>query len=153
MSNFFLTMTPEQWEKLKASPQNFPIVDDFFPSQPEPGDMLLIRQQLRRTSYDTETIIDLGQCVIAQAEPVTRIPHRYRLKVTLNMTPEQVKRRYGCPFTPLTDMLRKRREEKERIDLEKARQRLGKKADIVRLYLNSSKNTGELNEKSVHPTK
>lgn len=64
MRNFFLTMMPEQWEKLKASPQNFPIIDDFFPSQPEPGDKLLIRQQLRRTSYDTETIIDLGQCVI-----------------------------------------------------------------------------------------
>lgn len=140
MSNFFLTKTPEQWEKLKASPQNFPIVEDFFPSRPEPGDMLLIRQQLRRTLYDTETIIDLGECVIASAEPVANHPNRYRLKVTFNMTPEQVKQRYGCPFTPLSDMLRKCREEKERANLEKARQILARKSDIARLYLNKFQN-------------
>ncbi|EBU6769576.1 hypothetical protein DKS73_10110 [Salmonella enterica subsp. enterica serovar Virchow] len=135
MSNFFLTMTPEQWEKLKASPQNFPIVDDFFPSQPEPGDMLLIRQQLRRTLYDTETIVDLGQCVIVQAEPARNTPNRYRLKVTFNMTSGQVKQRYGCPFTPLSDMLRKRWEEKERARLEKARQLLAHKAETATKYL------------------
>ncbi|EKK3318632.1 hypothetical protein PMI54_003924, partial [Salmonella enterica] len=67
-------------------------------------------------------------------------PHRYRLKVTFNMTPEQVKQRYGCPFTPLSDMLRKCREEKERANLEKARQILARKSDIARLYLNKFQN-------------
>ncbi len=131
MRNFFLTMMPEQWEKLKASPQNFPIVEDYFPTRPEPGDKLLVRQQLRHTSYDTETIIDLGECVIASAEPVTRHPNRYRLKVTCNMTPEQVKQRYGCPFTPLSDMLRKYQEEKERVKLEKARRILASKVKVA----------------------
>ncbi|EJJ3987696.1 hypothetical protein NI343_003498 [Salmonella enterica] len=138
MSNFFLTMTPEQWEKLKASPQNFPAVVDFFPSRPEPGDMLLIRQQLRRTPYDTETIVDLGECVIASAEPIAgNIPHRYRLKVTFSMTPEQVKQRYGCPFTPLSDMLRQRKAAKEREKLEKARRMLAHKSRVASKYLSN----------------
>ncbi|EOA1532021.1 hypothetical protein ACH8KY_005238 [Salmonella enterica subsp. enterica serovar Braenderup] len=138
MSNFFLTMTPEQWEKLKASPQNFPIVDDYFPSQPEPGDMLLIRQQLRRTSYDTETIIDLGQCVIVQAEPARNTPNRYRLKVTFNMTPEQVKQRYGCRCTKLSSILCRYKEqeaEKERAKWERKRQILAHKAETAMKYL------------------
>ncbi|HIF3098361.1 TPA: hypothetical protein ACXZT8_000005 [Salmonella enterica] len=135
MSNFFVTMTPEQWARLKNRPQNFPIVEDYFPAQPEPGDMLFVRQQLPRSPYDDETIIDLGQCVIAWAEPVANIPHRYRLKVTFSMTPEQVRRRYGCPFTPLSDMLRKCRDEKTKAELEKARQRLEKKASLVFRFL------------------
>ncbi|ECX4790705.1 hypothetical protein F6A15_10620 [Salmonella enterica] len=140
MSNFFLTMTPEQWEKLKASPQNFPTVEDFFPSRPEPGDMLLIRQQLRRTSYDTETIIDLGECVIASAEPVTRHPNRYRLKVTFNMTPEQVKQRYGCRCTKLSSILcryKEREAEKERAKWERKRRILAHKAKVVSKYLSN----------------
>lgn len=139
MSNFFLTMTPEQWAKMKATSGNFPTFEVDLPSQPEPGDMLLIRQQLRRTSYDTETIIDLGECVIAWAEPASYRPNRYRLKVTFSMTPEQVKQRYGCPFTPLSDMLRKRREEKERARLEKARQILARKAETAARYLGNKK--------------
>ncbi|ELF4900233.1 hypothetical protein RNH31_005211 [Salmonella enterica] len=134
MRNFFLTMTPEQWEKLKASSQNFPIVDDYFPAQPEPGDMLLIRQQLRRTSYDTETIVDLGQCVIVQAEPARNTPNRYRLKVTFNMTPEQVKQRYGCRCTKLSSILCRYKEqeaEKERAKWERKRQILAEKASIA----------------------
>lgn len=142
MSNFFLTMTPEQWEKLKASPQNFPIVDDFFPSQPEPGDMLLIRQQLRRTSYDAGTIIDLGQCVIAWAEPARNTPNRYRLKVTFNMTPEQVKQRYGCRCTKLSSILCRYKEqeaEKERAKWERKRQILAHKAETAARYLGNKK--------------
>ncbi|EDG2429988.1 hypothetical protein GCO59_23595 [Salmonella enterica] len=138
MSNFFLTMTPEQWEKLKASPQNFPIVEDFFPSRPEPGDMLLIRQQLRRTLYDTETVIDLGECVIASAEPVTHHPNRYRLKVTFNMTPEQVKQRYGCRCTKLSSILCRYKEqeaEKERAKWERKRRILAHKAETAMKYL------------------
>ncbi|WP_217805186.1 hypothetical protein, partial [Salmonella enterica] len=138
MRNFFLTMMPEQWEKLKASPQNFPIIDDFFPSQPEPGDKLLIRQQLRRTSYDTETIIDLGQCVIVQAEPARNTPNRYRLKVTFNMTPEQVKQRYGCRCTKLSSVLcryKEREAEKERAKWERSRRILAHKAGIAAKYL------------------
>lgn len=131
MSSFILTMTPEQWEKLKASPQNFPIVEDYFPAQPEPGDILLVRQQLRHKPLGNIGIIDLGECVIAWAEPVTNHPHCYRLKVTCNMTPEQVKQRYGCPFTPLSDMLRKYREEKERVKLEKARRILASKVKVA----------------------
>lgn len=140
MSNFFLTMTPEQWEKLKASPQNFPIVDDYFPAQPEPGDILLVRQQLRHKPPEGAGIINLGECVIAWAEPVASNPHRYRLKVTFNMTPEQVKQRYGCQFTPLTDMLRKYKLEKDLAKLEKARQILERKSHIARLYLSKFQN-------------
>ncbi|EOM8192618.1 hypothetical protein ACNGVB_004972 [Salmonella enterica] len=138
MRNFFLTMAREQWEKLRASPQNFPIVDDFFPSQPEPGDVLLIRQQLRRTSYDAETIIDLGECVIASAEPVTSHPNRYRLKVTFNMTPEQVKQRYGCRCTKLSSILCRYKEqeaEKERAKWERKRRILAHKAETAARYL------------------
>ncbi|EDB5719426.1 hypothetical protein A9563_02500 [Salmonella enterica subsp. enterica serovar Rubislaw] len=131
MRDFFLTMTPEQWEKLKTSPQKFPVVEDFFPSQPEPGDRLRVRYQQPRSMYNTETIAELGECAIAGAVPTGSTPHRYRLKVTFNMTPEQVKQRYGCPFTPLSDMLRKYREEKERVKLEKARRILASKVKVA----------------------
>lgn len=124
-------MTPEQWEKLKTSPQKFPVVEDFFPSQPEPGDRLRVRYQRPRSMYNTETIAELGECAIAGAVPTGSTPHRYRLKVTFNMTPEQVKQRYGCPFTPLSDMLRKYREEKERVKLEKARRILASKVKVA----------------------
>ncbi|EDX0904998.1 hypothetical protein GTE54_005151, partial [Salmonella enterica subsp. enterica] len=90
MRDFFLTMTPEQWEKLKTSPQKFPVVEDFFPSQPEPGDRLRVRYQRPRSMYNTETIAELGECAIAGAVPTGSTPHRYRLKVTFSMTPEQV---------------------------------------------------------------
>ncbi|EBA1265805.1 hypothetical protein ABM279_002105 [Salmonella enterica] len=136
MRSFILDLTPERWEKMKASPGNFPITEAALPSQPEPGDTLIIRHLLP----NGRGFIDLGDCVIAWAEPVTNHPHRYRLKVTFNMTPEQVKQRYGCPFTPLSDMLRKCREEKERANLEKARQILARKSDIARLYLNKFQN-------------
>ncbi|EID6873322.1 hypothetical protein LCB11_002514 [Salmonella enterica] len=136
MRSFILDLTPERWEKMKASPGNFPITEADLPSQPEPGDTLIIRHLLP----NRRGVIDLGDCVIAWAEPVTTPPHRYRLKVTFNMTPEQVKQRYGCPFTPLSDMLRKCREEKERANLEKARQILARKSDIARLYLNKFQN-------------
>ncbi|EAR0002148.1 hypothetical protein MZF08_003595 [Salmonella enterica] len=136
MRSFILDLTPERWEKMKASPGNFPITEADLPSQPEPGDTLIIRHLLP----NGRGFIDLGDCVIAWAEPVTNHPHRYRLKVTFNMTPEQVKQRYGCPFTPLSDMLRKCREEKERANLEKARQILARKSDIARLYLNKFQN-------------
>ncbi|EBO4816320.1 hypothetical protein DOF42_08150 [Salmonella enterica] len=131
MRDFFLTMTPEQWEKLKTCPQKFPVVEDFFPSQPEPGDRLRVRYQRPRSMYNTETIAELGECAIAGAVPTGSTPHRYRLKVTFNMTPEQVKQRYGCPFTPLSDMLRKYREEKERVKLEKARRILAAKVKVA----------------------
>ncbi|EAP3673644.1 hypothetical protein EAP82_05435 [Salmonella enterica] len=138
MSNFFVTMTPEQWARLKNRPQNFPIVEDYFPAQPEPGDMLFVRQQLPRSPYDDETIIDLGQCVIAWAEPVANIPHRYRLKVTFNMTPEQVKQRYGCRCTKLSSILCRHKEqeaEKERAKWERKRQVLAHKAETAARYL------------------
>ncbi|ELE1936816.1 hypothetical protein RDB90_005446 [Salmonella enterica] len=131
MRNFILDLTPERWEKLKASPGNFPITEADLPSQPEPGDTLIIRHLLP----NGKGFIDLGDCVIAWAEPVTNHPHRYRLKVTFTMTPEEVKQRYGCPFTPLSDMLRKCREEKERAKLEKARQRLTLKAKMATQFL------------------
>ncbi|EHU4386715.1 hypothetical protein K3N57_001856 [Salmonella enterica] len=138
MSSFILTMTPEQWEKLKASPQSFPIVEDYFPAQPEPGDILLARQQLRHKPLGNIGIIDLGECVIAWAEPVTNHPHRYRLKVTFNMTPEQVKQRYGCRCTKLSSILcryKAQEAEKEREKLEKARQRLTLKAKMATQFL------------------
>ncbi|EEG3093043.1 TPA: hypothetical protein ACIWOM_004099 [Salmonella enterica subsp. enterica serovar Enteritidis] len=139
MSNFILTMTPEQWENLKSCPRNFPIVEDYFQSQPQPGDMLLVRQQLRHKPLGSTGIIDLGECVIAWAEPATSSPHRYRLKVAFNMTPEQVKQRYGCPFTPLSDMIRRHREEKEQAKLEKARRILAGKAHVASLFLGKNK--------------
>ncbi|HAK4773931.1 TPA: hypothetical protein H2C15_000103 [Salmonella enterica] len=138
MSSFILTMTPEQWEKLKASPQNFPIVDDYFPAQPEPGDILLVRQQLRHKPLGSIGIIDLGECVIAWAEPVASNPHRYRLKVTFNMTPEQVKQRYGCRCTKLSSILCRYKEqeaEKERARWERKRQILAHKAETAARYL------------------
>ncbi|HAK1936235.1 TPA: hypothetical protein H1Q11_002086 [Salmonella enterica] len=144
MGNFFLTMTPEQWESLKNRPQNFPIVEDYFPAQPEPGDVLLIRQQRARSPYDDETIIDLGQCVIAWAEPVANIPHRYRLKVTFTMTPEQVKQRYGCrcamstaicPARQVMNIYRELEAEKERAKWERKRRILAHKAETAARYL------------------
>ncbi|WP_430489640.1 hypothetical protein ACQR7C_10840 [Salmonella enterica] len=135
MRDFFLTMTPEQWEKLKASPQKFPVVEDFFPSQPEPGDRLRVRYQRPRSMYNTETIAELGECAIASAVPTGSTPHRYRLKVTFTMTPEQVKQRYGCPFTPLSDMLRQRKAAKERAKLERVRRILAHKAETAARYL------------------
>lgn len=142
MSNFFLTMTPEQWEKLKASPQNFPIVDDYFPAQPEPGDILLVRQQLRHKPPEGAGIINLGECVIAWAEPVASNPHRYRLKVTFNMTPEQVKQRYGCRCTKLSSILCRYKDqeaEKERAKWERKRQILAHKAETAARYLGNKK--------------
>ncbi|EDX0373177.1 hypothetical protein GTL21_003884 [Salmonella enterica] len=142
MSNFFLTMTPGQWEKLKASPQNFPIVDDYFPAQPEPGDILLVRQQLRHKPPEGAGIINLGECVIAWAEPVASNPHRYRLKVTFNMTPEQVKQRYGCRCTKLSSILCRYKEqeaEKERAKWERKRQILAHKAETAARYLGNKK--------------
>lgn len=142
MSNFFLTMSQEQWEKLKASPQNFPIVDDYFPAQPEPGDILLVRQQLRHKPPGEAGIIDLGECVIAWAEPVASNPHRYRLKVTFNMTPEQVKQRYGCRCTKLSSILCRYKEqeaEKERAKWERKRQILAHKAETAARYLGNKK--------------
>ncbi|EBE1623962.1 hypothetical protein NFS79_003521 [Salmonella enterica] len=139
MRDFFLTMTPEQWEKLKNSPRNFPVVEDFFPSQPEPGDRLRVRYQRPRSLYNTETITELGECAIASAVPTGSTPHRYRLKVTFSMTPEQVKQRYGCPFTPLSDMIRRHRKEKEQAKLEKARRILAGKAHVASLFLSKNK--------------
>ncbi|ELQ6880238.1 hypothetical protein QRH26_000495 [Salmonella enterica] len=139
MSNFILAMTPEQWEKLKSCPRNFPIVEGYFQSQPQPGDILLVRQQLRHKPLGSTGIIDLGECVIAWADPVTSSPHRYLLKVTFNMTPEQVKQRYGCPFTPLSDMIRRHRKEKEQAKLEKARRILAGKAYVASLFLSKNK--------------
>lgn len=135
MRSFILDMTPERWEKLKVSPGSFPITEADLPSQPEPGDTLIIRHLLP----NRRGIIDLGDCVIAQAEPVASNPHRYRLKVTFNMTPEQVKQRYGCPFTPLSDMIRRHRKEKEQAKLEKARRILAGKAHVASLFLSKSK--------------
>ncbi|EHM8868135.1 hypothetical protein KG829_004036 [Salmonella enterica] len=139
MRDFFLTMMPEQWEKLKNSPRNFPVVEDFFPSQPEPGDRLRVRYQRPRSLYNTETITELGECAIASAVPTGSTPHRYRLKVTFSMTPEQVKQRYGCPFTPLSDMIRRHRKEKEQAKLEKARRILAGKAHVASLFLSKNK--------------
>ncbi|EAA8933930.1 hypothetical protein EA033_23845, partial [Salmonella enterica subsp. enterica serovar Gaminara] len=110
-------------------------VEDFFPSQPEPGDRLRVRYQRPRSMYNTETIAELGECAIASAVPTGSTPHRYRLKVTFSMTPEQVKQRYGCPFTPLSDMLRQRKAAKAREELEKARQILTHKAETAIRYL------------------
>ncbi|EDP1232691.1 hypothetical protein F4S22_05930 [Salmonella enterica subsp. enterica serovar Reading] len=135
MRSFILDMTPERWEKLKVSPGSFPITEADLPSQPEPGDTLIIRHLLP----NRRGIIDLGDCVIAWAEPVASNPHRYRLKVTFNMTPEQVKQRYGCPFTPLSDMIRKHRKEKEQAKLEKARRILAGKAHVASLFLSKNK--------------
>ncbi|HAU3147601.1 TPA: hypothetical protein JDD71_004165 [Salmonella enterica subsp. salamae] len=135
MRSFILDMTPERWEKLKTSPENFPITEADLPSQPEPGDTLIIRHLLP----NRRGIIDLGDCVIAWAEPVARNPHRYRLKVTFNMTPEQVKQRYGCLFTPLSDMIRRHRKEKEQAKLEKARRILAGKAHVASLFLSKNK--------------
>ncbi|EDV2993292.1 TPA: hypothetical protein ACLFWE_001752 [Salmonella enterica subsp. houtenae serovar O:57:z4,z32:-] len=135
MRSFILDMTPERWEKLKTSPENFPITEADLPSQPEPGDTLIIRHLLP----NRRGIIDLGDCVIAWAEPVASNPHRYRLKVTFNMTSEQVKQRYGCPFTPLSDMIRRYRKEKEQAKLEKARRILAGKAHVASLFLSKNK--------------
>ncbi|EBP1744016.1 hypothetical protein OB74_02330 [Salmonella enterica] len=135
MRSFILDMMPERWEKLKTSPENFPITEADLPSQPEPGDTLIIRHLLP----NRRGIIDLGNCVIAWAEPVASNPHRYRLKVTFNMTPEQVKQRYGCPFTPLSDMIRRHRKEKEQAKLEKARRILAGKAHVASLFLSKNK--------------
>ncbi|EHB4180781.1 hypothetical protein JX043_004890 [Salmonella enterica] len=46
MRSFILDLTPERWEKMKASPGNFPITEADLPSQPEPGDTLIIRHLL-----------------------------------------------------------------------------------------------------------
>ncbi|EDA0234618.1 hypothetical protein Q8U12_005238 [Salmonella enterica] len=138
MRDFFLTMTPEQWEKLKTSTQKFPVVEDFFPSQPEPGDRLRVRCQQPRSMYNTETIAELGECAIASAVPTGSTPHRYRLKVTFSMTPEQVKQRYGCRCTKLSSILRRYREqeaEKERAKWERKRQILNHKAETAAWYL------------------
>ncbi|EDT9362159.1 hypothetical protein A9571_004515 [Salmonella enterica subsp. enterica serovar Miami] len=135
MRSFILDMTPERWKELKTSPENFPITEADLPSQPEPGDTLIIRHLLP----NRRGIIDLGDCVIAWAEPVASNPHRYRLKVTFNMTPEQVKQRYGCPFTPLSDMIRRHRKEKEQAKLEKARRILAGKAHVASLFLSKNK--------------
>ncbi|EDW4910598.1 hypothetical protein [Salmonella enterica] len=135
MRSFILDMTPERWKKLKTSPENFPITEADLPSQPEPGDTLIIRHLLP----NRRGIIHLGDCVIAWAEPVASNPHRYRLKVTFNMTPEQVKQRYGCPFTPLSDMIRRHRKEKEQAKLEKARRILAGKAHVASLFLSKNK--------------
>lgn len=135
MRSFILDMTPERWEKLKVSPGSFPITEADLPSQPEPGDTLIIRH----LPPNRRGIIDLGDCVIAWAEPVASNPHRYRLKVTFNMTPEQVKQRYGCLFTPLSDMIRRHRKEKEQAKLEKARRILAGKAHVASLFLSKNK--------------
>ncbi len=138
MRDFFLTMTPEQWEKLKTSPQKFPAVEDFFPSQPEPGDRLRVRYQRPRSLYNTETITELGECAIASAIPTGSTPHRYRLKVTFSMTPEQVKQRYGCRCTKLSSILCRYKEqeaEKEHEKLERSRRILAHKAEIAAQYL------------------
>ncbi|EAA7440714.1 hypothetical protein AHX56_25960 [Salmonella enterica subsp. enterica] len=140
MRDFFLTMTPEQWEKLKNSPQNFPVVEDFFPSQPEPGDRLRVRYQRPRSLYNTETITELGECAIASAVPTGNTPHRYRLKVTFNMTPEQVKQRYGCRCTKLSSILCRYKEqeaEKERVKWERKRRILAHKAKVASKYLSN----------------
>ncbi|EOZ4486331.1 hypothetical protein ACQLT9_003108 [Salmonella enterica subsp. diarizonae] len=70
MRSFILDLTPERWEKMKASPGNFPITEADLPSQPEPGDTLIIRHLLP----NGRGFIDLGDCVIAWAEPVTTPP-------------------------------------------------------------------------------
>ncbi|EAP9510320.1 hypothetical protein ET428_22305 [Salmonella enterica] len=134
MRSFILDMTPERWEKLKTSPANFPITEADLPSQPEPGDTLIIRHLLP----NRRGIIDLGDCVIAWAEPVAGNPHRYRLKVTFNMTPEQVKQRYGCRCTKLSSILCRHKEqeaEKERAKWERKRQILAHKAETAARYL------------------
>ncbi|ECM4650766.1 hypothetical protein NVZ35_004539 [Salmonella enterica] len=134
MRSFILDMTPERWKKLKTSPENFPITEADLPSQPEPGDTLIIRHLLP----NRRGIIDLGDCVIAWAEPVASNPHRYRLKVTFNMTPEQVKQRYGCRCTKLSSILCRYKEqeaEKEHEKLERSRRILAHKAETAAQYL------------------
>ncbi|EBU8845848.1 hypothetical protein DMA39_22395 [Salmonella enterica subsp. enterica serovar Muenchen] len=134
MRSFILDLTPERWEKMKASPGNFPITEADLPFQPEPGDTLIIRHLLP----NRRGFIDLGDCVIAWAEPVTNHPHRYRLKVTFNMTPEQVKQRYGCRCTKLSSILCRYKEqeaEKERAKWERKRQILAHKAETAMKYL------------------
>ncbi|HAK1935937.1 TPA: hypothetical protein H1Q11_001769 [Salmonella enterica] len=134
MRSFILDMTPERWEILKASPASFPVTEADLPFQPEPGDTLIIRHLLP----DRRGIIDLGECVIARSEPVASNPHRYRLKVTFNMTPEQVKQRYGCRCTKLSSILCQYKEqeaEKERAKWERKRQILTHKAKIAAQYL------------------
>ncbi|ECC1694281.1 hypothetical protein DPB93_20480 [Salmonella enterica subsp. salamae] len=134
MHSFILDLTPERWEKLKSSPANFPITEADLPSQPEPGDTLIIRHLLP----NKRGIIDLGDCVIAWAEPVAGNPHHYRLKVTFNMTPEQVKQRYGCRCTKLSSILcqyKEREAEKDRAKLEKARQILASKVKVATKFL------------------
>ncbi|EHJ0911753.1 hypothetical protein J9J44_004955, partial [Salmonella enterica] len=84
----------------------------------------------------------LGDCVIAWAEPVASNPHRYRLKVTFNMTPEQVKQRYGCRCTKLSSILCRYKEqeaEKERARWERKRQILAHKAETAARYLGNKK--------------
>ncbi|EDU4662361.1 hypothetical protein CSN52_001561 [Salmonella enterica subsp. diarizonae] len=138
MRSFILDLTPECWEKLKTSPANFPIIEADLPSQPEPGDMLIIRHLLP----NRRGIIDLGDCVIAWAEPVASNPHRYRLKVTFSMTPEQVKQRYGCRCTKLSSILCRYKEqeaEKERAKWERKRQILAHKAETAARYLGNKK--------------
>ncbi|EDF5376605.1 hypothetical protein G5G08_000627 [Salmonella enterica subsp. enterica] len=135
MSDFFLAMTREQWLKLKSCPHDFPTVEGYFSTQPEIGDILSIHYPTRhRPSWD-HRVDAAKELVIAWVEPIASIPNRYRLKVTFSMTPEDVKQRYGCPFTPLSDMLRKRREEKERARLEKARQLLACRVELAEKYL------------------
>lgn len=138
MRSFILDLTPEHWEMLKASPGSFPITEADLPSQPEPGDTLIIRHLLP----NRRGIIDLGDCVIAWAEPVASNPHRYRLKVTFSMTPEQVKQRYGCRCTKLSSILCRYKEqeaEKERVKWERKRQILAHKAETAARYLGNKK--------------
>ncbi|ELG0070547.1 hypothetical protein RNU57_000212 [Salmonella enterica] len=138
MRSFILDLTPERWEILKACPGSFPITEADLPSQPEPGDTLIIRNLLP----NRRGIIDLGDCVIAWAEPVASNPHRYRLKVTFNMTPEQVKQRYGCRCTKLSSILCRYKEqeaEKERAKWERKRQILAHKAETAARYLGNKK--------------
>lgn len=151
MSDFFLAMTREQWLKLKSCPHDFPTVEGYFSTQPEIGDILSIHYPARhRPSWD-HRVDAAKEFVIAWVEPVASIANRYRLKVTFSMTPEEVKQRYGCPFTPLSDMLRKYHEDKEREKLEETRQALKRKSDIARLYLSNPQNKDSKSEKGSYP--
>ncbi|EJU6305470.1 hypothetical protein N4V06_004961, partial [Salmonella enterica] len=88
--------------------------------------------------YNTETITELGECAIASAIPTGSTPHRYRLKVTFSMTPEQVKQRYGCRCTKLSSILCRYKEqeaEKERAKWERKRQILAHKAETAAKFL------------------
>ncbi|ECA6104588.1 hypothetical protein EM822_25630, partial [Salmonella enterica subsp. enterica serovar Oranienburg] len=96
------------------------------------------RYQRPRSLYNTETITELGECAIASAIPTGSTPHRYRLKVTFSMTPEQVKQRYGCRCTKLSSILCRYKEqeaEKEHEKLERSRRILAHKAEIAAQYL------------------